>query len=100
MKLLLFSRIILGVIIALTLSGVVQAGESKSIPISVTIPVIPGVNSPAIQQDSVKKTATQENITVKASEANNGKSAVIQEEETNTVIAKADGQAVRTIYSR
>jgi len=98
MKINLFSKLIVALMISLTLIDVVKAGEAKTIPISVTIPVIPGVNTSAIQQETVRKSSGEELQPSQSSEVKN--TSTIQEDKNNTMIAKADDQTVRTIYSR
>ena len=97
----LFSKLIVAVMITLTLSDIVKAGEAKTIPISVTIPAIPGVNAPAIQEDSARKVKIEDDLTSKVNEnKNNSNTSTIQEDEVNTTLAKVDEQTIRTIYSR
>lgn len=68
--------------------------ESKTIGVSITIPVIPGVNAPLKQE--VKDTAQQEQAQNTETKSNSG--AAIQEEET--FYAENQAQTVKTIYSR
>ncbi len=84
--------LIIGLIILLSLMNVAIAGDSLSFTISCTIPAIPGLNAPLIEE---KASETQMNDTT-AREMK-----VQQENELDTQeIIQEDRETVQTIYSR
>jgi hypothetical protein len=103
--------IILTVILPLSFATNCLAGNSQSITISCTIPAIPGVNAPAIEEKTVRSedkkstpSQTQNPKIAKNEEEKNSKSpnVIQQEEEKLTMLAKEQNKKVivQTIYSR
>jgi len=105
MKNTLFKKILLGLIILISTVNISLAGDSISIAVSCSIPAIPGVNVPMIEEASVrtdqdqvaqKEIKAQEETKEEAPQAVSPapeKEMLLTEEKTNSVI-------MQTLYSR
>ena len=95
----------LGLIIWLCLANLVFAGDNLSIPISCTIPAIPGVNVPLIEEETFKtKTDTPQQPKVESQQETQPQTpAMIQEDTQGEMVISEDQKSliiVKTIYSR
>lgn len=105
MKKFLLKTLLFAIMIALSGFGKSLAGTNASFAVSFTIPVMPGINAPLIEEDKIK---TQEEAsleqTAKAQEEKQESSPeLIQQDEQQKEII-ANGQQpemlVKTLYSR
>ena len=95
---------IASLIILLSLANVVFAGDSLSLSISCTIPVIPGVNAPLIEQETSKTVETAAQPKAKPEERIQPQTPTMIQEDSQEEKTASDGQKsaviVKTIYSR
>ncbi|MFH1238767.1 MAG: hypothetical protein V1653_01495 [bacterium] len=98
MKMKLFLLLIF-VVIALT-GKAAFAETTASVSVSFVIPVMPGLNAPLIEEESVKAQPTEETT---VQEKSRDKTELV-EEERNTVLIASSGQKenikLKTVYSR
>ena len=99
-------NLIMGVIFLLSLADIVLAGDNLSMSISCTIPAIPGLNAPLIEEETSKtdmdvpvqsKTESQTEVQSPAPamiEQDTQEEKVIQEEDQKSLVM------LKTIYSR
>lgn len=98
-------KFIIGVIISLLLTGVAYAGDTLSLSISCTIPAIPGVNAPLIEEETL---TTKEDPNIKekieSQEAIQPQSPAMIQQDNQEEKLMYGGQnslvLVKTIYSR
>jgi len=100
-------KVVIGLMFVLSLTDIAQAEDRIALTITCTIPVIPGVNAPAIESKQPK----QENNSIASSEVPtkqneqvmNNPTDVIQEE-AQTMVKLANGNtaaaSLQTIYYR
>lgn len=98
---------IIGLIIWPSLANLVFAGDNLSIPISCTIPAIPGVNAPLIEEETFKtKVDTPQPPKVESQQETQPQTKsppMIQEDSQKKKIINEDQKSlviVKTIYSR
>lgn len=95
MKNILFNKGTIGLMIILSTVNLSLASDNISIPVSCTIPAVPGLNAPLIKEETVKTGETEEIKT---------DSPIMIQEDTKKEIRLADGRTisviVQTIYSR
>jgi hypothetical protein len=91
-------------IITLSFVNMVFAGESITIPVSCSIPVVPGLNAPLIEQESTNtNTDNDATMPVEQKEESQTVPAMQQEEEGKEIILAEEKTAaviVKTSYSR
>jgi hypothetical protein len=89
---------ILGVLImAFCLGGLAYAGDSSSLAVSCTIPIIPGVNAPLLEQEQLQSSAERENKEPISEESQE----IIQQDSKATVASTSHPQVlVKTFYAR
>jgi hypothetical protein len=51
----MLKKLVSGLMLVLSLADVAKAGDSYSIPVSCTIPTIPGINAPLIKEESLRQ---------------------------------------------
>lgn len=86
---------IISAIISLLLAGVACAGDNLSLSISCTIPAIPGLNAPLIEEETLK-VESQKEIQPQSPtmiQQDNQEEKLMYEEQNSLVL-------VKTIYSR
>jgi len=106
----LLKKVAISLMVLLSTVDVTLAGDSYSIPISVIMPAIPGVNTPLIEEQAVK---TQEGQTVKTPVDYNAQQQIavqnnVPEQSQNLIqqdkplISNQEGPLflVKTLYSR
>lgn len=90
-------------LVLLSLTAIAQAADNIAIPVSCSIPAVPGINAPLVEKEKTVKT---EDMTVAEEETNQKetKSPANIQEEDNQEIVLAEGKTatvvVQTIYSR
>lgn len=98
MKKKLLRKLMLGLLILLFITDAAQAGDSFSIPVSCTIPAIPGVNAPPFNAETntqEKMSKSNEALTETAQGENKAESpSLIQEETTKEM------RLIKTFYRR
>ena len=94
-----FSRLILGLVISLVFAATAYAqSEGFSIPVSCSIPVVPGLNAPPYNEEPALKPSEQKHakqeVKTEETAALNAAPVMIQEEDEKEM------QLVKTTYSR
>lgn len=93
-------KVLFGLVFVLAIAGIAHAGDMHSFAVTCTIPEIPGVNAPMIQETSTRSeqkiSAAQENTPkVESGEKNASKeNQMLMAEQTN------EAETVQTVYSR
>jgi len=82
-------------------TGYAEAGESKTLAVSCTIPAIPGVNVPLPGAQAPKVTAAEERNQKEQNETKESSPIVVaQQEETISRNEMQNGVLMQTVYSR
>lgn len=103
MKNKLLKGIWIGLIVLLSTTDLSQAGDSISIPVSCSIPAIPGLNAPPFPEEKSSEIQSNAQDTRAQGETEENRSLFIQEEskkEIQLIDGKTTSVIVQTIYSR
>jgi len=94
-------EILTGLLVLLTVSTV-WAGDSVTIPMSCTIPSIPGVNAPAIISETLVRNQLRLDVSKNNATATVGEEFIEKEESKVTLLAQGEKvtKEVKTIYTR
>jgi len=93
------TSLLTGLVLVISFSGI-ALGESKTIPITCTIPAIPGVNAPPFEEEKITPDESVKNNQEESMLAANQKkeSPVISQEDSYT--KNTELASIKTIYSR
>jgi hypothetical protein len=100
-----FKKLAIAIVIILSLFNVCKAEDNLSLTISCTIPIIPGVNAPLIEEGvSSKETNNTGSLQISQIQKEESRLAQIIQEDKKVVIQSANGKnsskTVQTIYYR
>jgi hypothetical protein len=102
MKKKLIYEILISLMILLAIGNVSLASDSSSIPVSCSIPAVPGLNAPPIAEKTTETGVVERDTKIKE-EAQEQSPSTIQEDDADKIVL-ADGKTstiiTQTIYSR
>ena len=95
-------KALLTILLVLFIASTTWAADSKSFSVSITIPMIPGVNAPPFTSERLPKINQQGEITKKNITATEGSQIIEKEEKKENLLAQGEKVTtqVKTIYAR
>jgi hypothetical protein len=102
MKKKLIYKVLISLMLVLAIGDVSLAADSSSIPVSCSIPAVPGLNAPPIAEKTTERDLVERDTKIKE-DAQEQSPSTIQEDDADKIVL-ADGKTskiiTQTIYSR